>query len=218
MKNLRIALALLTPLIGLFSACSSTPQRVVVDSPTGDGSRPSWVKKAKVSWNDGELILWRTQHTIKGNERLNGCMDLAKLDAAESLLTEMAFDIQGTIDHAGQSISEDAEVILGKVRSGDYKGRIFGMKNIETFYERYLISETERIDCFALYSISKTDFTALKRSVVQKLIAVDPRLREAINQKQIDFFQNRQPASAVVQKAKQESPVSSESGGSADTE
>jgi hypothetical protein len=165
-----------------------TERRQFVDSTTHSDAPPDWVKTTKLAWEQNGKILLRSSYTVNGNDRLNGCFDLARMDSKEALLSEIANDVKGSLDNAQQSISENAEIVLGKVRSGEFSGRIIGLRFTDQYFERYLIGEVERIDCHVLGEVKQSDYNQIKRSVVQGIAAVDPRLREAISRKQIDFF------------------------------
>ena len=127
-------------------------------------------------------------HNVRGDERVNGCYDLVKLDVKEAMLSEIANNVKGSIDNAQQSISENAEVILGKVRSGEFDGQISGLRFTDEYYERYAIGGVERIDCHIIAEMKQADYERVKRSVIDKVVAVDPRLKEAVTKKQINFF------------------------------
>lgn len=171
--------------------CSSTPpgqERVWMDSTTHKDNPPAWAKGLKLIWEDDGKVFIRATQTVRGDERVNGCYDLAKLDAKEALLTELASEVRGSLDNAQQSINENAEVVLGKVRTGEYQGRITGLRHGEQYFERYKIGETERVDCHVLSEMSRADYDKVKQSVLNQLQKVDARLREAITKKQINFF------------------------------
>lgn len=184
----------------MLAGCASTTGnkvgRVFIDSPNHKDSSPEWTQKQKVSWESGNEIYFRAAHTINGNERISACYDLAKLDAKEVLLTELASEVRGRIDNANTSLSESAEVVLGKVRSEEYAGRIVGLKTDETWFERYKIGDDERVDCFILSKIRKSDYDKVKRQVVDKVVEADPRIKEAIAKKQIEFFDNKRGPTA----------------------
>lgn len=180
---------LLTALIVV--GCSSSPKRIVLDS---SGDKPSWTDSPKLIWEEGGVVMLKASHTVRGNERPNGCVDLAKLDAKENLISEIKNDVKGSIQNAQQSISEDAEVILGKVRSSGFEGSVSGLRFYESYWEKYQVGEIEqKVQCHVLGKMKKEDYLATKRSIVHKVAAVDPRLKEAITQKQIDFFSNAKP-------------------------
>lgn len=177
-------------LLGLTS-CSSAPKRVVLDS---SGDKPSWTESSKLIWEDDGFVMLKVSHTVRGNERPNGCLDLAKLDAKENLISEIKSDVKGSIQNAQQSISEDAEVILGKVRSSEFEGSISGLRFDESYWEKYQVGDVEqKVQCHVLARMKREDYLSTKRSIVNKVAAVDPRLKEAITQKQIDFFSNAKP-------------------------
>lgn len=177
--------------IALFTAgCASvsTERRVFLDSTTHTDSPPSWVNGTKVVWEEKDKVFVRATHTVRGNERVNGCFDLARLDSKETILSEIVNDVRGTLDTAQESISEDAELVLGKARTSEFKGRISGLRFSEQYYDRYLVGESERIDCHVLGEITQADHSRLKRELIHQIAATDPRIKEAISQKQIQFF------------------------------
>lgn len=194
--NYVLGIALLVLSSGFLNSCASGPtvKRVFMDSSTHKDNPPDWVEEMRLTWEKGDKVMFRSVHTVRGDERVNGCFDLAKLDARETLLTEMATDIKGSLDNAQQSLNENAEMVLGKVRSGEFKGRIQGMRHLEQYFERYRIGTDERIDCHVLSEITKTDYAELKRKVVNRIEEVDPRLKDAITKKQVEFFESRTPA------------------------
>jgi hypothetical protein len=185
------------PCVAVLGACSSSgPKRVTIESSL---DKPSWIESNKLSWEKDGFVFYRSQQTVRGDQRVNGCYDLAALDAREHLLKGMADEMKGAIDNAQTDISENAELILGKVRSGKWEGRILGMQDEERYFERYQIRDEqahekiERIDCHVLSKISKADYNQTKQSVVNKMVAVDPRIKEAITKKQVDFFTESKP-------------------------
>jgi hypothetical protein len=194
-QNTFITLAVLS-----LSACSSlkVPQRVFLDSTLRKDSPPEWVNQVQVAKEENDKIYFRASYTARGNERIAGCFDLARLDAKEKILSEVNNDVRGSLDNAQQSISENAEAVLGKVRSASFEGKVRGLRFSEEYFERYLIGDTERIDCHVLGEMKLSDYNNLKREVVDELAQVDSRVKEAITKKQIDFFepkkQERVPA------------------------
>ena len=157
-------------------------------------SKPKWTDSSKISWESKGIRYFKAAHTVQGNERANGCIDLAKLDAKENLISEIQNEVRGSLDNAQQSISEDAEIILGKTRSAEFSGKISGLRFTETYWEKYQIGKIEqKLTCHVLAQMKMRDYTQTKRAVVNKVMKVDPKLREAIAKKQVDFFK-RPPA------------------------
>ena len=165
-----------------------THQRRFLDSTFHADNPPGWANNAKTTWEDGKMVKIKSSHSIKGNERLSGCFDLARLDTKEILLSEISNDVRGKIDNASQSLSENAEVILGKVRTSEFSGKISGLRFTEEYFDRYIVAETERVDCYVLGEISQSDYKKLQSEIVNRVVAADPRLKEAITKGQIDFF------------------------------
>ena len=200
--------------VALLSACSSliTDQRRFLDSSTHEDSPPKFVREGRTSWEESGKIMLKASHTIRGDERVNGCFDLTHLNAKEALLSEIADEVKGSIDNAQQSISENAESILGKVRTSEFSGKITGLRFTEQYFERYRIGDIERIDCHSLSEISNLDYNRVKNLVVNKIAEVDPRIKEAISKKQIDFFKKETPAEVIHStQSKQEVKIEKES-------
>jgi len=181
--------------VGALLGCSSlkVPQRVFLDSSLKKDSPPDWANQLKVAWEEGDKIFLHAQFTARGNERVAGCFDMARLDAKEKLVSEISNDVRGSLDNAQQSINEEAEIVLGKVRTSSFEGKVRGLRFAEEYFERYLIGENERIDCHVLSEMKLSDYNQLKKSVVEDLVQVDTRLKEAITKKQIDFFDAKKP-------------------------
>src|SRR5436309_3520957 len=99
----------------ILSGCSSVPKapvRIFVDSSTHEEGAPKWVRSTKQTWEEDGKLFVRSSHTVRGDDRVDGCYDLAKLDARENVLTEIQSDIRGSLDNSRQSISEGTEEVL----------------------------------------------------------------------------------------------------------
>lgn len=172
------------------SGCATQPTGLLTSS---QDSRPSWVNSPKVTWLEGMQIYFKTQYSIRGDERLNGCYQLAKLESKEALLREIADEIHGQIDSAQQSLSENAELLLNQSRSSEFGGRVTGLRSLEQYHERTKVDGVERIDCYLLTSLSKADYDSIRREVIYKVVSVDPALKETLNRRQIQFYETKAP-------------------------
>lgn len=183
-------------LLFLFASACASPSRKVVDQD--HMAKPEWVQSPKVSWVEGDQVMFRSQYTIRGDERLNGCYQLVKLDSKETLLREISEDIRGQIDNAQQGISENTELVLSQVRTAEFSGKVTGMKFVEQFDERYVTNGVERIDCFVLSGISKLDYDKVKRRILYKIADTDPDVKKAISKRAVKFFsdESKTPAEA----------------------
>jgi hypothetical protein len=189
-------------LLGGCSTGSKRDHRTTIETQGGT-SAPDWATGTKLSWEEGDAVAFKGEHTVRGTDRVNGCFDLAKLDVKEAVLSELVEDVRGRIDQAQQSLSEDAEQVLGKVRSASYAGKVTGLRFVERFFERYRIGDSERLDCFVMAQMSKSDYARLKRSLVDELSRVDPQLHAAIAAKQVEFFSGKDSKDRVVSSPKQ---------------
>ena len=176
----------------IVSGCASvgelSAKRVFLDSTTHEDDPPEWALSTKIAWKEGDKNFFKKSYTVRGDERVNGCFTLARLDAKESIVTEIANDIRGQIDNAEQTLSEEAEIVLGKVRSEKFEGRITGLRFAHEYFERYKVGGEEKINCYVLAILSQQDYDAIKKKIVHRLMAVDPRIKEAIMKRQISFF------------------------------
>lgn len=189
----------------LLPACAgSDVKKVAVDTPH---NRPVWVDDSKVSFEKDDKIYFKAKQTVRGDQRVNGCHVIASHDNREALLRGIADQMRGATDEAQTEISESAELFLGKVRSGEWTGKIYGFHDEEQYFERYQIrdeltkSVTERIDCYTLSSVSKADYLKTKNEVLNKVIAINPKIKEAIAKRQEDFFKGPKPASEKVEES-----------------
>ena len=173
--------------IVLFCGCSSTPRKVVLD--TSSPNKPDWVDDSRISWNKDKRIHFKGDYTVRGNERANACVDLAKLNIKEALITEIQEELKGAVDNASDSIREDAEIILNKSRTAQYSGSISGLRFTGSYWEKYALATDEhKISCHVLGSVSEADYRKTKRNVLNKITRANPKLKKAIAKKQIDFF------------------------------
>ena len=173
--------------IVLMYGCSSAPKRVVLDTSSPD--KPDWVGDVRISWNKDKRIHFKGDYTVRGNQRANACIDLAKLNVKESLITEIQEELKGAVDNASDSIREDAEIILNKSRTAQYSGSISGLRFTSRYWEKYALpTDEQKISCHVLGSISESDYKKTKRNVVNKITRANPKLKAAVTKKQIDFF------------------------------
>ena len=164
------------------------PSKVVLN--TSSPNKPDWVDDAKISWKKDKKIYFKGEYTVRGNERTNACLDLAKLNVKESLITEIQEELKGAVDNASDSIREDAEIILNKSRSSQYRGAISGLRFTSSYWERYeLATHEQKNSCYVLASISESDYLKTKRNVVNKITRANPKLKEAVLKKQVNFFE-----------------------------
>ena len=185
MKNLAF-IVLIISLIG----CSSTANKVVLDTSASD--KPDWVDSSKMVWKDEGKNFFRGSYTVRGDERANGCIDLAKLNVKEALITEIQEDLRGAVESAQDSIKTDAELLLTKSRSAQYEGEISGLRFTSSYWEKYaLVNGEEKTSCYVLSEIEDKDYMKTKRRIVNKIVAANPGLKKAISENQINFFKKQ---------------------------
>ncbi len=189
-NEIRLIISTLTLLMALTS-CSSGPRgKIVLDTSSSD--KPDWVDSDKLSWKEEKHIFFKGTYAVRGDERANGCTDLAKLNVKEAVITEIQEELKGALDSAQDSIRADAEIILTNSRSARYQGAISGLRFTSAYWEKYaLINRDQRISCFVLGRISEEEFVRTKKNVLGKITRANPKLKEAIAKKQINFFEEK---------------------------
>ncbi len=187
--KIKICLVLLMPI--LLIACSSgLVKKVVLDSSTS--SKPDWVDSNNLAWKDDNKFFFKGTYIIRGDERANACVDLAKLNVKEALITEIQEELKGAVDSAQDSIRADAEIILTNSRSARYQGAISGLRFTSSYWEKYALRNyEERISCFILGQISEAEYLKTKRNIVNRITRANPKLKEAVAKKQINFFKEK---------------------------
>lgn len=178
-------------LMGLCSCSGTGVKKVVIDESKNE---PDWVSEERLSWEDDGRYFFKAQQTVRGDQRLNGCYTLASHDNRENLIRQQVESMRGQTNEAQADISENAELLLGKVRSGEWSGKIYGFKDEGYYFQRMQIRDemaktvTERIDCYTLSSISKADYEKSRSEIMNKILHIDQRIKDAIHEREAEFF------------------------------
>jgi hypothetical protein len=185
-------------MLSLFLTACTTLQsnRQVIDS--NSSSRPKWAEGTEVGWQEGDFTLLRSQYTVRGDQRINSCYDLARVDLKETLLTSLKDDITGELNLAGEGLSEGADPLLSKSFRSEFKGRVQGLSISEQYYERYVVGDVERIDCFVLSKIKNSDYQRLKTQLLTNLMQVSEEVAQAVRNRQKEFFAPAQDKNTVA--------------------
>ena len=188
-----------------FAVVPLPPKKMVLDTSTPN--KPNWVDDSRMSWNKDKRVHFKGNYTVRGNERANACIDLAKLNIKESLITEIQEELKGAVDNASDSIREDAEIILNKSRTAQYRGSISGLRFTSSYWEKYaLATDEQKISCHVLGSVSEADYRKTKRNVLNKITRTNPKLKKAIAKKQIDFFKEDDGSRSGASAEREEQP------------
>ena len=160
----------------------------VIDTGAGT-SLPSWVQDTKTSWtSDGNVHKFKAFHSIKGDERLTACYELAKLNAQEQITSEIWMDFKAAVSHSAQGISESTEDLFIQSRNMETRGNLRGLRFSEAFHQRYLVNGVERVDCFVLGELTDSDYRQMRAHILKPILQADQMLRKAIEEKHIDLF------------------------------
>ena len=161
--------------------------KVIIDKSYSSG-RPDWMENQKDSWEEKESVYFKTTYTIRGDQRVNACYDLARLSVHESVLAEVKSDIRAENNLASEGLSENEDQMITKSLTESLKGTISGLNVQSKVFERYVINHTERIDCSVLTSMKKTDYEKAKRNSAQAVLSVHAKVAEVVREKQQRFF------------------------------
>jgi hypothetical protein len=200
MKNHVIIIGILAVLVTGCAGNRAASEGAGTTVIRASGPRPAWVDGTESVWEKDDRVFFRSRRSIRGDERENGGLVMATNDNCERLLREIYGSIKAATDEAQLGLSEQAELVLGQVRSGKWEGPVYGLRAVAEYSERYLACRsagdcTERIDCWVLSSVSRADYNRTRSAIVDRVAAMDPRVREAIVRKQVDFFVQPLPGS-----------------------
>ena len=165
--------------------------KVIVDKSS---ETPEWTLSSQIVEEKDDFVFIVGKETIMGNQRLSGCYEIASFDVRNRLIREMSESIKGEISQYMPDINENSESVFTKVATSKWNGKISGLQNESEYFERYRIKEAnsknaiERINCFVRSKISKGDYNKLKMSYLNELKEADPKIKEAIANKQLNFF------------------------------
>ncbi|MGZ3769333.1 MAG: hypothetical protein ACXVCP_08395 [Bdellovibrio sp.] len=193
-KNNLVIGAIFSIIAGGLAGCSSRnvkeefQRKIVLDNALSGEKLPQWTRDGKVSWEDGKEHFIRAQYTIRGDQRVNACYDLAKMELKENLITEISSEIKGEINAATEGVAESADPGFNKSFRQSMDATIRGLRIKEQLFERYVINDTERVDCFVLAMIPHGEYQNLKNNILTKMASTSPEIAEALKKRQVKFF------------------------------
>lgn len=179
--------------VSYFTGCSTTTHVAKKNVIDASGNKPKWVADPKMSWETDDMVFFKSKQVIRGDQRENSCFELAELDNRAALLQSIATFMRGAVDNVQMDISERSELVLGLTRSNAFKGKIYGLKNLERYVERTEVCKdrdcAERIECYSMSGITRKDFSRTVNEITNEIQPLDPRIKEAINKKAAKFFE-----------------------------
>lgn len=164
-------------------------KKIVLDNTLGGEALPPWTRDGKVGWVEGKEHFLKAQYSIRGDQRVNACYDLAKMELKENLITEISSDIKGEINLAVEGISEASGAVLTKSFLQSMDANVRGLTIKEQLFERYVLSDAERVDCFVMGMITQSEYQNLKNNILQKMEQSSPAIAEALKKRQVKFFE-----------------------------
>jgi len=163
---------------------SLNPEKRVIETSYRSDREPTWLHDSRLSWEDGDTRMIRASYVALGSKRINGCYDLARAEAKELLLVEVSNDIRGELVRASQGLDETIDDGLTKSWIEQYKGDTRGFRFSEAAYERFLVNDVERIECFVLGRIRNSDYNAIRNRVMSIAANSNDRIRQAMEERQ----------------------------------
>ena len=186
-------MTILTSLL-ILQACASTnkaEQRITLDNSNGGLSQlPEWTRTGQTAWvdSDNKNMIFVATYTVRGDQRVNACFDLARIDMKENVLAEISTKIKSEMNLATDGTNENAEVLLTKSFHQQSYGQLKGLKIQQQVFERYKIGENERIDCYVLGKLSIENYNLIKNVVNTQLVKISSEVADSVRKKQVDFF------------------------------
>jgi hypothetical protein len=190
-KNLLLVISLI-PAIPIFIGCATTgagrsgdPSKKLIQTSYREGEEPTWVRDSRISWEEGENRVFKSSYVVPGNRRVNGCFDLARAETKEHLLTEIASDVRGEFVRASQGLDEAIDENTTKTWVEKFSGETRGLRFVGQVYERFLVNENEKVECFVIAQIAKADYQALRSRVYNNAVRTNERVRKALEDRQV---------------------------------
>lgn len=175
-----------------FYGCSTSSKvqdhKIVLERSSGKNEMPEWTTAAKQSWKKKDLLYIKGQYTVRGNQRVSACYDLAKSEAKENLITEMTSNFRNEINGYTQGLNEEENQELNKMFISEVNGKVVGLRLGETAYERSLINNVERINCYVLFEISESSYNETLRNSKKGISAVNKEIIEKLKDRGVDFM------------------------------
>jgi hypothetical protein len=154
----------------------------------GETIFPLGLLTIKLGGEKEESLLLKGTQTVRGDQRVNACYDFAKMDAKENLISEIQATIRGEINQVSEGTTEIDQIALNKMLQQTVEGSIRGLRLTETAFERYEIKSVERIDCFVLMTLKKSDYQKMKNTLASQVKALSPELSNALLNRSVNFF------------------------------
>ena len=180
--------------IFLLAGCSSNgikeQAKIIIERSTRENSLPNWVSETKVNWMKDDKIFYKSQYSIRGDQRINACFDLAKAEAKEKLIDEVKTNFRSETNGYIQGAKEQDNIELNKMFISSVDSIISGFRLSETAYERFAISNSERIDCFVLYEMTAKDLSDLKTRILTRNSSVNKEIQKVIIERGVSFLTN----------------------------
>ncbi|MBN8542371.1 MAG: hypothetical protein J0L82_18415 [Deltaproteobacteria bacterium] len=164
----------------------SSAEKHVIE--TSFRKEPEWLRDTRMNWEDGEYQMFRSSYSVGGHQRVNGCVDLAKSESKEALITEIANDIRGEIVRATSGIEEAGDEGLTKTWVEKFKGDTRGLRFVESAYERAIVNNVERVECFVLGRIKNSDYAQIKTRILAGAARTDSRVRKLLEDRQANVL------------------------------
>ncbi len=159
-------------------------EKKVIEMSYRAGQEPPWLRDSRMSWDDGDQHFIRASYTVAAQQRINGCMDLAKAEGKESLISEIANDIKGEIVRASQGLDAGEDEGLSKTWIEKFQGDTRGLRFSEAAYERAIVNDVEHVECFVLGRIKNSDYAQIKNRILAGAAKTDTRIRKILEERQ----------------------------------
>jgi len=148
-------------------------------------ARPDWVDRLETQYEDNQNLYLRSEYTLRGDQRINSCYDLAKLDGAQQLINQISQELKGEYFNVSSSSSENEIEALTKAVRSRFEGELRGLRLLRQYFERYEIKGVERITCYVEHSIEKKNLTTLQRRARD----IAQEVRDELTKRQVKFVE-----------------------------
>lgn len=147
---------------------------------------PEWTQDTEISWMKGDRIFFRSRHTVRADNPRTECLGRAKENAKQYLSLRIATDIRNGIATAGLVPSKKFVAALEKLEAG-VATTSPPLKQEDAHFGTYRIGAIERLDCHWLSFLTLKEWERYRRSVLGKMLRLDPQLEAAVRRKNVVF-------------------------------
>lgn len=166
----------------------SVSEKITLEKSTGKNDLPDWTEKPQNSWSMDDTYFFKSSYSVRGDQRVNACYDLAKAEARENILTEFKSFFSSEINGYTQGLNETDAQELNKMFVTSVKSHLYGLKLSESVHERYIIQNSEKIQCHVLLTMNKESLLKNIQTALSNGTKINGEVAKQMKDRAVKFF------------------------------